>query len=87
MRRANGTGRREAVRADCCPILILIRQQRGTAAILARELGISRVAVWRWAMVPERHVPTVARLTGISPHRIRPDIYAGYTNGQERNAR
>jgi hypothetical protein len=36
---------------------------------------ISRQAVYKWRRVPHEHVLSVEAITGISRHRIRPDIY------------
>lgn len=41
---------------------------------LAQKLGISRVAVGKWAGVPIRRVHDVAEATGLAPHEIRPDL-------------
>lgn len=43
---------------------------------LARELGISYQALWRWTRVPIDHVPAISKLSGISRKRLRPDIYS-----------
>ncbi len=50
----------------------------GGAAALARRLGISRNAISDWRSkqrVPVERVLEIERLTGISRHEIRPDIY------------
>jgi DNA-binding transcriptional regulator YdaS (Cro superfamily) len=47
-------------------------------AALARALGITRDAVAKWAQsgkVPSDRVGEVARVTGLSPAIIRPDIF------------
>lgn len=47
-------------------------------ADLARSLGITRDAVAKWAQadkVPSDRVGEVARVTGLSPAVIRPDIF------------
>src|ERR1039458_1173599 len=43
---------------------------------LARALGkISAQAVSQWQTVPPRRVLEVERVTGVSRHRLRPDLY------------
>ena len=42
---------------------------------IAVTLGVSRAAVSQWRRVPERHLTTVARITGISKRVLRPDLY------------
>ena len=42
---------------------------------IAEALGVSRAAVSQWRRVPEKHLAIVARLTGISRRRLRPDLY------------
>lgn len=44
-------------------------------ASLAHKLGITRGAIYQWHEVPSRRVGEVARLTGLSPEVIRPDIF------------
>lgn len=47
-------------------------------AALARALGITRDAVAKWAQagkVPSDRVGEVARVTGLSPSVIRPDVF------------
>jgi len=47
----------------------------GGPRALARSLGITHVAVIRWARVPPLRVLEVERLTGISRHQLRSDIF------------
>ena len=42
---------------------------------IAEALGVSRAAVSQWRRVPEKHLTTVARMTGISRRVLRPDLY------------
>jgi hypothetical protein len=42
---------------------------------LAKKLNRSWQAVYAWEVVPSEHVLTVSRLTGISMHTLRPDIF------------
>jgi hypothetical protein len=57
------------------PVLLQVRTIRGTAARIARAVGISRTAVWNWRHVPADHVLDIEKLLGIPRHLIRPDIY------------
>jgi len=48
-------------------------------AALARCMGISTVAVWKWfqrgGQVPAGRLVDVERLTGIPRERLRPDLF------------
>lgn len=55
--------------------LKLIRTTKGLCAAIAAEAGISRSAVAQWERVPAERVLDVERITGISRHVLRPDIY------------
>ena len=46
----------------------------GGAVALARALGIKHSSVCDWRQVPAERLPEVARLTGIPPHELRPDL-------------
>jgi hypothetical protein len=41
---------------------------------LARKLNRTWQAIYAWEVVPVEHVLTVSRLTGISVHKLRPDL-------------
>lgn len=47
----------------------------GTATALASKLGLTKQAVCGWKRVPPGRVLAVERITGISRHDLRPDIY------------
>lgn len=51
-----------------------IERVGGTCA-MGRALGITHVAVSRWEETPVRRVLEIERLTGVSRHDLRPDIY------------
>lgn len=58
----------------------------GGAGRLASALGISRQAVLAWKRIPANRVLAVEALTGISRHKLRPDIFgfvgnSGYQPG------
>ena len=52
----------------------IIRAAGGPNA-LGKEIGRSHVTVLRWRQVPAQHVLSVERLTGISRHILRPDVF------------
>jgi Putative antitoxin of bacterial toxin-antitoxin system, YdaS/YdaT len=58
------------------PILTKVFAAYGSAAVLSRELGISRQCVGQWKRLPLKYVREVSKRTGISPDQLRPDIYA-----------
>ena len=47
----------------------------GGPSAVSRALGLTKQAVSKWIEVPPRHVLALERLTGISRHVLRPDIY------------
>ncbi len=61
----------------------LLKNKAGLKSVdLARALGVNKGTVSRWASggVPPERVAEVARVTGLSPSEIRPDladIFAG----------
>lgn len=52
----------------------IIRAAGGPSRI-GKAIGKTHSAVCRWKKVPSVHVLTVASLSGISPHTIRPDVF------------
>jgi hypothetical protein len=58
------------------PIILDVYRSYGSASKLARELGITRQCVSQWRKIPLKHVREIARVTGIPPAVLRPDIYA-----------
>ncbi len=51
------------------------KERAGGAPELARKLGIRPQAVFQWRQVPALRVIQVERITGVSRHLLRPDIY------------
>ena len=51
----------------------------GSQSATGRLLRISQAAVWEWLrkgkVLPAEHVLTIEAQTGISRHRLRPDLY------------
>ena len=53
-------------------------QAAGGKTALARGLGIKPESLYSWervGTVPAERVLAIWRLTGVSPHRLRPDLY------------
>jgi len=44
-------------------------------AELARQVGVTRQAVWKWRKIPDQHLTKVHQITGIPLHELRPDLY------------
>lgn len=58
----------------------------GGQAKLAREIGLSRSSVNRWVhkfngRVPPDHLIAIYKLTGVTPHEMRPDLHPTPTSG------
>ncbi|WP_390670877.1 YdaS family helix-turn-helix protein [Gluconacetobacter entanii] len=47
----------------------------GGPTIVAKRLGIKVPSIYSWSRIPAEHVLTIARLSGMSPHEIRPDVF------------
>jgi DNA-binding transcriptional regulator YdaS (Cro superfamily) len=47
----------------------------GGAHALSRALGLHPTTVGKWPHVPAKHVSSVAKLTGISIFKLRPDLF------------
>ena len=62
-------------------IQTILGKERGLKTRLARELGITHGAVMQWRKVPAERVLDVERITGISRHELRPDIYGPEEQG------
>ncbi|WP_370287203.1 pyruvate kinase [Roseomonas sp. HF4] len=56
------------------PTLEAIFARRGAVTRIATELGISTAAVSQWRRVPDERVSDVARILGLPPAEIRPDL-------------
>lgn len=51
----------------------------GGVVALARELGIKHTALYSWTRVPAERVLDIERITGVSRHDLRPDIFGPAT--------
>jgi DNA-binding transcriptional regulator YdaS (Cro superfamily) len=47
----------------------------GSGAVLAKAIGISPAAVYRWGKVPTDRIKEIERLTGVPREKLRPDLY------------
>jgi DNA-binding transcriptional regulator YdaS (Cro superfamily) len=54
--------------------IILLRALRGGMAATAREIGLTRQAIYLWTRVPAEYLPAVERATGLPRYLLRPDI-------------
>jgi DNA-binding transcriptional regulator YdaS (Cro superfamily) len=49
--------------------------EAGSVSRLARAIGVTPQAVSQWHDPPANRVLAIERATGVSRHRLRPDIY------------
>lgn len=52
-----------------------LNAERGRRTLLARQLGITPSALSMWKRVPVERVVEIERLTGVSRHDLRPDVF------------
>ena len=57
------------------PIIEQVITAAGGTAMLAQRLGIQAPSIYSWRRVPPNRVLAVERVTGISRHVLRPDLY------------
>lgn len=62
----------------------IIRRAGGPLKV-AKAVGRHHATVIGWHRVPAEHVRTVSRMSGLSPHIIRPDVF-GADAADERGA-
>lgn len=43
---------------------------------IARRLGLAKGTVHNWVRIPEGHIEGVSQITGMPPHKLRPDLYS-----------
>lgn len=73
--RKTGRGNARAIKACQRALKMLCREGAVTPSTeTAKAVGVSRFAMWKWDVVPPLRVPAISRLTGIRPHRLRPDL-------------
>lgn len=64
-------------------LLEYLNAERGRRLALARELEISPSAISMWEKVPAERLGAIARVTGIAPEELRPDIFGPATETTE----
>ena len=62
-------------RSERKPVVQAAIDEAGGMTQLASYLGITRGAVALWRDVPPQYVLRIEELTGISRHRLRPDVF------------
>lgn len=50
-------------------------EKAGGIVALARKLGIRHASMYSWKKVPAERVLMIEKITGVSRHEIRPDIF------------
>ena len=58
-------------------VMAEIFHSEGMISKIARLCDVHTTAVSRWKRIPAKHVLAIEAETGISRHRIRPDIFGG----------
>lgn len=54
-------------------------KQRFVYSSIAEAIGVTPGAMAQWGdTIPEKYVLPISEATGVPPHMIRPDMYAGY---------
>lgn len=62
------------------PTVRQVIERAGGLSILARAINTDRRLIHKWKQIPAKRVLDVERVTGISRHELRPDIF-GASNG------
>jgi len=62
-------------------IVRLVIEKAGGISSLARAIGVDRRRVFEWKQIPAKRVLDVERVTGISRHILRPDIFGANNDG------
>ena len=65
------------VKKSQAAVIAFACEKAGSAAELARRLGIKRQAIIQWTEIPIRHVHKVNEVTGIPLTDLRPDVFRG----------
>jgi DNA-binding transcriptional regulator YdaS (Cro superfamily) len=69
------------------PGLAAAIEAAGGVRALARLLGIQHSAVVEWARIPADRIIEIEKATGVPRHKLRPDIFIGYSRNDEQRAR
>jgi DNA-binding transcriptional regulator YdaS (Cro superfamily) len=57
-------------------IVEIAAEKAGGVVSLARALGIKHTSLYSWRRVPAERVLDFERISGISRHEIRPDVFS-----------
>lgn len=49
-------------------------KKNGGIVALAAKIGVKHQTLYSWKLVPPEHVLTLEALSGVSRHKIRPDL-------------
>ncbi|MFG1475604.1 transcriptional regulator [Xanthobacter agilis] len=60
-----------------------LADKAGGLKSFARQLGIKHQSLYSWRDIPPGRVRDVERITGVSRHDLRPDIYGPAPTPQE----
>jgi len=70
------------------PILREAIERAGGMTAFAQSIGVTRSAVYQWSWrIPAERVPAISAATGISWHRLRPDLYPEEPKKRKRRKR
>lgn len=47
----------------------------GNVNRLARLVGVPHQSIYKWRRIPAERVQIIAKMTGLSRHQLRPDLY------------
>lgn len=53
------------------------KRYNGRHNTTAKAMGVSTVTIWKWATfrVPAERVHQLSKVTGLTPHELRPDLF------------
>ena len=57
------------------PIILKVFELAGGASALAREMSLTRAALYKWEKIPFRHLRFISARTKIPKRELRPDLY------------
>jgi DNA-binding transcriptional regulator YdaS (Cro superfamily) len=72
--------------AYCWGMIDIVKEaaeKAGGVVALARSLGVKHTSLHSWTRVPAERARDIERLTGISRHDLRPDVFGPRTEAAE----